>query len=90
MSNVIGSLGVAMLLVAFALNVSGRTRVDSTLNLALNVLGAALACSASVMIKFAPFVVLEGLWSAVAALSWFKAYHRRSVEIPEAALHRDR
>ena len=67
----IGSLGVALLLLAFALNLAGRLDRRSRLYQALNGVGAGLACYASWLIGFFPFVILEGVWAlvAVAALA---------------------
>ena len=65
----IGSLGVALLLGAFFFNLYGfldrRSRAYQTLNL----VGALLAGSASFMIGFFPFVILEGAWALVAAVA---------------------
>jgi hypothetical protein len=58
----IGSLGVALLLVAFALQLAGVLGRASGLYSALNALGAGLACWASWQIGF----LLEGLWCLVA------------------------
>jgi hypothetical protein len=65
----IGSLGVALLLVAFALQLAGAIGRQSRLYSALNALGAGLACWASWQIGFLPFVLLEGLWSLVALVA---------------------
>lgn len=61
----IGSAGVAILLLAFALNVRGTLRSDSASYAAMNAAGAGLACLASWMIAYYPFVVLEGFWALV-------------------------
>jgi len=61
----LGSVGVALLLVAFALNLLGRTDRESTAYQALNAAGSGLAATASYLIGFVPFVVLEGAWFAV-------------------------
>ena len=65
-ATVIGSLGVALLLAAFFLNLVKAMRSDGSLYLGLNLLGASLACYSSYLIQFMPFVVLEGTWAAVA------------------------
>ncbi|MGH7858669.1 MAG: CBU_0592 family membrane protein [Candidatus Binatia bacterium] len=62
----IGSVGVALLLLAFGLNVFGFLSRESRLYQALNLAGAAIAGYASWLIDFVPFVVLEAIWSAVA------------------------
>jgi hypothetical protein len=65
-SDAIGTAGVAILMLAFALTSFGRLAPDARSYHALNAVGAALACAASVSIGFLPFVVLEALWTAVA------------------------
>jgi hypothetical protein len=74
MSEIVGSIGVAILLISFALTAMGRLRGDSTLNLMMNLSGAATACAASAMIAFKPFVVLEGAWAITAALSLIRRW----------------
>jgi hypothetical protein len=64
----IGTIGVALLLVAFLLNMVKLLRADDYPYMLLNLTGAGLACWSSVMIRFMPFVVLEGAWAAVAAV----------------------
>lgn len=63
----IGSVGVGMLLLAFVLNLARRLRADSLAYRLLNLAGAGLACYASTLIEYPPFIVLEGVW-ALAAL----------------------
>lgn len=65
-ADVVGSVGVALLLVAFALNLTGRLGRDDRTYHGINAVGAGLACAASLMIAFYPFVILEGAWCAVA------------------------
>lgn len=69
----IGSAGVAILLVAFALNLRGRLTTHAPAYLAMNLVGGAMACAASVQIGFLPFVVLEGVWTLVAGVSLIRA-----------------
>ncbi len=65
----IGSLGVALLLLAFLLNLVRVLTTESYPYTALNFAGAALAGYASYLIGFVPFVILEGTWAAVAAVA---------------------
>ena len=65
----IGSLGVALLLVAFLLNLVRVLRTESYPYTALNFAGASLAGYASYLIGFVPFVILEGTWAVVAAVA---------------------
>ena len=62
----IGTVGVGLLLGAFFLNLFGWLKTDSRAYQALNAIGAGVACYASYLIDFLPFVVLEGSWSLVA------------------------
>ena len=78
--DIVGAVGVTILLVAFLLNITNHLRSDSRASLILNGVGAALSCFASVLINFPPFIVLEGVWclAAIAALArtFFKASAR--------------
>lgn len=65
----IGSLGVALLLAAFFLNLFGFLQRTSRTYQGMNAVGAGLSCYASVLIGFLPFVVLEGTWSLVAMVA---------------------
>jgi hypothetical protein len=62
----IGSLGVTLLLAAFALSAFGRLSQQAPAYHALNLVGAGLAAWAAWQVRFWPFVVLEGVWAAVA------------------------
>ncbi|HEY4060310.1 MAG TPA: hypothetical protein VGM30_00340 [Puia sp.] len=66
LSNSIGSLGVALLLVAYFLNLFRYIRPESRSYAFLNILGAGLSCYASVLIHYWPFVILESIWCGVA------------------------
>ena len=66
LATLIGFVGVALLLVAFLLNLLKMMRSDGHLYRGLNLVGAGLACYSSYLISFMPFVVLEGAWALVA------------------------
>ena len=68
----IGSLGVALLLLAFFLNLFKFIAQDGLAYIGLNIAGAGLACLSSWMIAFMPFVVLEAVWCLVAAAALAK------------------
>lgn len=59
----VGTFGVSMLLVAFALNLANKLPATSVTYLLMNIVGATLAGISSYMISFWPFVVLEGVWT---------------------------
>lgn len=66
-STAIASIGVSILLAAFGLNLRGSIPAGSVSYGLMNTIGAGLACLASAMIGFLPFVVLEGVWCAAGA-----------------------
>jgi hypothetical protein len=67
-----GSLGVAILLLAFVLNMLKIIRTESLSYLLLNFIGAGIACFASYLIPYFPFVILEGVWAVVSLVSLVK------------------
>jgi hypothetical protein len=66
---IMGFVGVTLLLIAFFLNLFRLSKAESLSYLALNLVGAALACASSYLIDFLPFVLLEGTWAVVAAIA---------------------
>ena len=77
-ATLIGSVGVALLLAAFLLNLFKLLRSDGYPYTGLNLIGAGLACYSSYLIKFMPFVVLEGVWAVVALVAIGRAIFSRS------------
>ncbi|HLA58874.1 MAG TPA: hypothetical protein VK622_08940 [Puia sp.] len=71
-SEIMGSLGVAILLIAFVLNMLKIIKTESLSYLLLNFIGAGIACFASYLIPYFPFVILEGVWAAVSLVSLVK------------------
>ena len=61
----IGFAGVAILLIAFFLNLANKIQKDSFSYISMNIVGAGIACLASVMINYLPFIILEGCWTIV-------------------------
>jgi len=72
LSDWIGTLGVTLLLIAFALNIAKKITPESTSYLILNIIGAGLAGVSSYMIQFYPFVVLESVWVFASILALIK------------------
>jgi hypothetical protein len=71
----IGFMGVLILLFAYLLNLAGKISKDGLLYRVLNIVGAGLACLASWLIHYLPFVLLEGTWTLVslaALIRYFK------------------
>lgn len=68
----IGFTGVTILLVAYFLNLRGRVRKDDISYLLMNFLGAGIACLASVLLQYWPFIILEACWTLVSAFGLAK------------------
>jgi hypothetical protein len=72
LSDIIASIGVIILLIAFFLNLNNKLSVESKAYILMNLMGAGICCYASYLVRFYPFVVLEGIWAFVALISLFK------------------
>ncbi len=72
----IGSAGVLSILLAYFLSSANRLSSKSLTYILMNLIGAAMACLASVLIAYWPFVVLEGAWTLV-SLGALWGYARR-------------
>jgi len=72
----IGAAGVALLLLAFAMNVFGALDRQSVWYSLLNALGAGIAAYASWLIAYLPFLILEATWCAVSLIAAFAALRR--------------
>jgi hypothetical protein len=70
--DVIASIGVTILLIAFFLNLTGKMAAKSRAYTLMNFIGAAICGFSSFLIKFYPFVILESIWALVALVSLFK------------------
>ena len=64
-NDIMGSVGVALILIAYFLNTESLIPVNGKLFYVINIIGAALACYASFLIGYWPFVILEGTWTLV-------------------------
>ena len=66
---VLASFGVGLLLIAFFLNTFDFITDKSWIFIVMNVTGAGIACYASYLIHFIPFIILEATWSLVALIA---------------------
>ena len=71
-----GTCGVALLLIAYFMNLFGWLSSKSIWYAFLNTAGAAIAGYASWMMRFYPFVVLEGMWTLVSLISLVNAIRK--------------
>ncbi|PKQ45052.1 CBU_0592 family membrane protein [Confluentibacter flavum] len=65
----IGFIGVFQILLAYFLNVIGKISNKSLVFILLNLVGATMACFASILLKYWPFIILEGVWALVSLYS---------------------
>ena len=72
-NDIIGTIGVGLILLAYFLNTSKLLPKDGKMFYVLNIIGAALACYASWLINYPPFVILEGAWVLVSLYGLMKA-----------------
>jgi hypothetical protein len=71
----IGFIGVTLLLIAYFLNLTNRLSKESLGYLSINFMGAGIACFASILLDYMPFIILEGSWTLVSAygiIQYFK------------------
>jgi hypothetical protein len=71
-NEIVGTIGVGLILIAYYLNTAGIIIKNGKLFYVMNIVGAALACYASWLIAFMPFVVLEGAWTLVSIYGLMK------------------
>ena len=74
----IGFAGVAILLIAFLLNLTGKLSKDGLIYILLNIIGASLACLASWLINYIPFVILEASWTLVSLWALINYFSKKS------------
>lgn len=67
-AELIGSTGVALLLLAYLLDLTNRLPNGTPISLAINSVGAGLASTSAYLIQFWPFVILEGTWALVSVV----------------------
>ena len=72
-NDIIGTIGVSLILLAYFLSTFKWLDPQSRIFYLLNVAGAGLACYASYLIDYWPFVILEGVWTLVSLIGLLKA-----------------
>jgi len=72
-NDLIGTLGVGIVLFAYFLNTMKYVPVNGKLFFVLNSVGGALSCYAALLINFWPFVILEAVWTIVSIYGLTKA-----------------
>lgn len=78
-SDIIASIGVSILLLAFFLNLRNIIGIESKWYSLLNSIGALLCCYSAWLISFYPFVILEAIWALAAFFSFLKLVPRGTI-----------
>ncbi len=73
----IGFIGVFLILLAYILNIFGKLERNDLRFILFNLIGAGLACYASVLMDYMPFVLLEGVWVLVSVIALLKYIKRQ-------------
>ncbi len=68
----IGFIGVFQILLAYVLNVLGKLKSKDLTFILLNLIGASMACLASILMNYMPFIILEGVWTLVSLMALIK------------------
>ena len=68
----IGFIGVFQILLAYILNISKIIKNTDLSFILLNFIGASMACYASILMEYIPFIILEGVWAFVSLISLIK------------------
>ena len=72
-TDIISTIGVSLILLAFFLNTFKYISDNGKLYFMLNIVGGAFACYGSVLLNSLPFIILEGTWSLVALVGLIKS-----------------
>ena len=67
-NDIIGTIGVGLVLLAFFCNTFNFIQREGRSYFMLNIIGSGLACYASLLINYWPFVALEGVWALVSVV----------------------
>ena len=72
LTDLVGVIGVSTLLLAFLLNLFNKIPNNGLVYIFLNVIGGTIACFASILLKYVPFIILEAVWTLVSIISLIK------------------
>jgi hypothetical protein len=71
-NDIVGTIGVGLILIAYFSNIFSFIPKEGKLFFVLNIIGAGLACYASWLIHYWPFVILEATWCLVSVIGLLK------------------
>jgi hypothetical protein len=65
MADLFGTIGVALILLAYFLNLFDKIQPEEPLYRWMNLVGALFACYSSYLLHSIPFIILEATWAIV-------------------------
>jgi hypothetical protein len=72
-TDIIGTIGVGLILIGYFSNIFSLIKKDDVIFYVLNILGGTIACFSSFLIRFWPFVILEGTWAIISIIGLLKS-----------------
>ena len=75
-NDIIGTIGVGLILLAYFFNTFSLIPKEGKLFFSMNIIGAGLACYASFLINYVPFIILEGVWCIVSIAGFVKLLYK--------------
>jgi hypothetical protein len=75
----IGTIGVAMVLIVFYLNIIDKIDNNNLFYLVMNFIGGLLSALASFLIAYWPFFILETIWTLVSGWGIIDYYMKKRV-----------
>lgn len=73
-NDIVGTIGVGLILLAYFLNIFSLIPKDGVTFFIMNIAGAGLACYASILINYVPFIILEAVWCLVSIAGLMKRF----------------
>lgn len=77
-NDIIGSIGVGIILIAYFLNIFSFIPKEGKFYFTLNIIGASIACYASILINYVPFIILEGTWGIVSFFALTQTFKKQA------------
>ncbi|GGC82348.1 hypothetical protein GCM10011508_07090 [Flavobacterium lutivivi] len=78
-NDIIGAIGVGIILLAYFLNIFSLIKKDGSLYFILNIIGASIACYASYLIDYVPFIILEATWAIVSVFGLIRSIKKPNI-----------
>jgi len=75
-NDIVGTIGVGLILLAYFFNTFSLIPKEGKLFFSMNIIGAGLACYASFLINYVPFIILEGVWCIVSIAGFVKLLYK--------------